>query len=103
MGSKRNEITEEQINEIVRLYGDAQPNECVKIFDNEDFGYTKITVERPLRLNFQVNEERLAHVVEGKGFANLATSNKKVMQVILKSKKAKAANTNFIYFTHVSK
>ncbi|BBP92324.1 hypothetical protein BsIDN1_59420 [Bacillus safensis] len=44
---------------------------------NEDFGYSKITVERPLRLNFQVNEERLARVVEQKGFANLATSKKK--------------------------
>lgn len=77
MGSKRNEIREDQLNEIVRLYGDAQPNEYVKIFDNEDFGYTKITVERPLRLNFQVSEERLARVVEEKGFANLATSKKK--------------------------
>lgn len=77
MGSKRNEIREDQLNEIVRLYGDAQPNEYVKIFDNEDFGYAKITVERPLRLNFQVSEERLAHVVEEKGFVNLATSKKK--------------------------
>lgn len=77
MGSKRNEIREDQLNEIVRLYGDAQPNEYVKIFDNEDFGYAKITVERPLRLNFQVSEERLARIVEEKGFANLATSKKK--------------------------
>lgn len=77
MGNKRNEIREDQLNEIVRLYGDAQPNEYVKIFDNEDFGYAKITVERPLRLNFQVSEERLARVVEEKGFANLATSKKK--------------------------
>lgn len=77
MGSKRNEIAETQIEEIVRLYGDAQPNEFVKVFDNEDFGYAKITVERPLRLSFQVNEERLARVVEEKGFMNLATSKKK--------------------------
>ncbi|WP_342471989.1 class I SAM-dependent DNA methyltransferase [Metasolibacillus sp. FSL H7-0170] len=77
MGSKRNEITEDQLAEIVRLYGAAQPNEYVKIFDNEDFGYSKITVERPLRLNFQVSEERLTLVVEEKGFANLATSKKK--------------------------
>lgn len=77
MGNKRNEITEEQLAEIVRLYGEAQPNVYVKIFDNEDFGYSKITVDRPLRLNFQVNEERLVRVVEEKGFANLATSKKK--------------------------
>jgi len=77
MGSKRNEISEEQINEIVCLYGGAQPNDYVKIFDNEDFGYSKITVERPVRLNFQVNEERLARVVVERGFANIATSKKK--------------------------
>lgn len=77
MGSKRNEITEAQIGEIVRIYGDFQEGEYVKTFDNEDFGYAKITVERPLRLNFQVNEERIARVTEEKGFMNLATSKKK--------------------------
>lgn len=77
MGSKRNEITEEQIGEIVQLYGNFQEGEYVKIFDNEDFGYAKITVERPLRLNFQVNEERIARITEEKGFMNLATSKKK--------------------------
>lgn len=77
MGSKRNEISEDQINEIVRLYGDFKEGEYVKVFDNEDFGYAKVTVERPLRLNFQVSEERIEKVVEEKGFANLATSKKK--------------------------
>lgn len=77
MGSKRNEITEEQIGEIVQLYGSFQEGEYVKIFDNEDFGYAKITVERPLRLNFQINEERIARITEEKGFMNLATSKKK--------------------------
>lgn len=77
MGSKRNEITDDQIDEIVRLYGDAQPNEFVKIFDNEDFGYARITVERPLRLNFQISEIRLPRVAEEKGFASLAVSKKK--------------------------
>jgi len=48
-----------------------------KVFDNEDFGYHKITVERPLRLNFQATEERIARLDEESGFRNLATSNKK--------------------------
>lgn len=97
MGSKRNEITEEQINEIVRLYGDAQPNEYVKIFDNENFGYAKITVERPLRLNFQVNEERLAHVVEEKGFENLATSKKKGDAGHFEIEEGKKLQTQLLY------
>ena len=77
LGNKRNEITQEQIDEIMRLYGNFQESEFVKIFDNEDFGYQKITVERPLRLNFQFSEERIARVIEEKGFTNLAVSKKK--------------------------
>ena len=48
-----------------------------KIFDNEDFGYHKITVERPLRLNFQASGERIARLEDEAGFKNLATSAKK--------------------------
>ena len=49
LGNKRNDIPDAAIEEITRLYGDFKESELSKIFDNEDFGYTKITVERPLR------------------------------------------------------
>lgn len=49
LGNKRNDIPESAIAEITRLYGDFRESEISKIFNNEDFGYTKITVERPLR------------------------------------------------------
>lgn len=49
LGNKRNDIPESAIEEITRLYGDFRETEISRIFDNEDFGYTKITVERPLR------------------------------------------------------
>ena len=55
--------------------------EVSKIFDNEDFGYHKITVERPLRLNFQASAERLARLDDESGFKNLATSAKKDLVV----------------------
>lgn len=48
LGNKRNDIPENAIAEITRLYGDFRESDISKIFDNEDFGYTKITVERPL-------------------------------------------------------
>jgi type I restriction enzyme M protein len=48
-----------------------------KIFDNDDFGYYKITVERPLRLNFLASAERIAQLDDESGFKNLATSAKK--------------------------
>jgi type I restriction enzyme M protein len=48
-----------------------------KVFNNEDFGYHKITVERPLRLNFHATPERLALLEVEAAFKNLATSAKK--------------------------
>ena len=48
LGNKRNDIPEESITEITKVYGDFKETEISKIFDNEDFGYTKITVEQPL-------------------------------------------------------
>ena len=48
------------------LYGDVTKNGRSKVFDNEDFGYRQITVERPLRLAFQVTPERIdAFKIEG--------------------------------------
>ena len=49
LGNKRNDIPQSAIEEITRIYGDFKKNDISKIYDNEDFGYTKITVERPLR------------------------------------------------------
>ncbi len=49
LGNKRNDIPESAIIEITRLYGDFVESEISKIFDNAEFGYTKITVERPVR------------------------------------------------------
>lgn len=48
-----------------------------KVFDNDDFGYNKITVERPLRLNFQATPQRIARLDDESAFKNLATSAKK--------------------------
>jgi len=77
LGNKRNEITEEQIDEIVQMYGDMTEDEHVKIFDNEEFGYYRIRVERPLRLNFQITDERIEKLDEQRAFINLATSRKR--------------------------
>lgn len=51
LGNKRNDIPDTAIEEITQLYGDFKTSDISLIFDNEDFGYTKITVERPLRGN----------------------------------------------------
>ena len=77
LGNKRNEIRGQQRDDISRLYGSFRRGKHVRIFDNEDFGYRRITVERPLRLNFAASEERLARVRETKPFVNLSTSKKR--------------------------
>ncbi|NLE57273.1 MAG: hypothetical protein GX616_02855 [Planctomycetes bacterium] len=77
LGNKRNEVCDAQRDDITRLYGHLADGDHVRIFDNADFGYQRITVERPLRLNFAVDEERLARVREAGPFAKLATSRKR--------------------------
>jgi type I restriction enzyme M protein len=62
LGDKRRKIGEkedgrDQIAEIVKLYGRFADGETSKIFDNADFGYTRVTVERPLRLRYQMTTE----------------------------------------------
>jgi len=47
-------MTSVQIAEVVRLYGRGTDSDFSKTFDNVDFGYTRVTVERPLRLRYQM-------------------------------------------------
>ncbi len=105
LGNKRNKIGDpadrpsepDQIGEITRIFGNFTDGETrtfaeedpitklpvdkvrvvSKVFDNADFGFHKITVERPLRLNFQASAERIARLETETGFTKLATSAKK--------------------------
>lgn len=71
LGSKRQYLTEEQIDELVRLYGRFEETAQSKIFPIEAFGYRRITVERPLRLNFQTSAERIKKVLEEKAIEKM--------------------------------
>lgn len=77
LGQKRREVSDDHISQITDLYNAFEESEIVKIFDTTDFGYRKIVVERPLRLNFQVTPERLALLNDETQFKNLAISKKK--------------------------
>jgi len=77
LGNKRHEICEPQRDEITRLYGEFKEGEHVRIFANEDFGYRRITVERPLRLSFGATPERLAALEADAAFQALAASKKR--------------------------
>jgi type I restriction enzyme M protein len=80
LGNKRSELSNGNIAEIVELYGDVTKNGRSKVFDNEDFGYHQITVERPLRLAFRVTAERIEVFKLEAAFQKLATTKKKGKQ-----------------------
>lgn len=94
LNNKRNELTEAHIARLTELYGNFRDGEtekvCVddkaglweervvsRIFDNHAFGFLKVTIERPLRLNFEATAERIARLDEQSAFANLAVSKKR--------------------------
>lgn len=77
LGEKRKELSEDNITDITRIYGEFTESEYSKIFNSEDFGYHEITVERPLRLSFQVTESAIETLKATKAFTGLAKSNKR--------------------------
>jgi len=83
LGNKRHLITDESITKIIKAYEDFNEGNNVKIFYNEDFGYTKITVERPMQLNYQVTPIRLENLYSYNQFKKLAESNSKDLETRL--------------------
>ncbi|MAT96425.1 MAG: restriction endonuclease subunit S [Anaerolineaceae bacterium] len=60
LGSKNCEFTDNHIRTLMDTFLNFEESDISQIFTNEDFGYHKITVERPLRLKTHVTPERLA-------------------------------------------
>ncbi|MDM1714900.1 SAM-dependent DNA methyltransferase [Pseudomonas sp. 165] len=67
LGSKRKYLSDEQIAEIAKLHEAFEEGPNSKIFATTDFGYRRITVERPLRLRFSVTPDKLATYRDTKG------------------------------------
>src|SRR6516225_4774294 len=91
LGDKRREIPVDRAQDILKILADFKDGDTrlvtkdgereeiivSKIFPTTHFGYRKITVERPLRLNFVASPERIARLEEERGFKALAESKKK--------------------------
>ena len=84
LGDKRKELSDDHIRDLAKLYAGfdgsldpASEHPDVKVFDNTDFGFHRITVERPLQLNFQASEERIARLADERSWQNLLESKKK--------------------------
>jgi len=92
LGSKRREIPDEAREQIVRIYADFQTgggesddNNVSRIFDASDFGYRKIRVERPLRLNFRIDDERLARLNAQMAYVRLDKADQIAIEDALRS------------------
>ncbi len=72
MGSTRNDLEEEHINQISRLYVDFKEGELCKIFANDDFSYREVTIERPLRQDYAASAERLARLKQSRLLAKIS-------------------------------
>ncbi|MCV0428592.1 MAG: type I restriction-modification system subunit M [Roseibium sp.] len=87
LGSKRREIPDEAREAILELYSafDKAGPGVSKVFDTEAFGYREIRVERPLKLNFQASEERIARLDLEKPFNRLEDSEQAAIKAALGS------------------
>ncbi|PJZ89071.1 type I restriction-modification system subunit M [Leptospira levettii] len=90
LGSKRKMLSEKHIEEIVKIYGSLKQSKVSKLFKTTDFGYRRITVERPLKLSFQPKEEtKLTILQEEAGFTKLDGKEQKSILEALSSLKDK--------------
>ncbi len=103
LGSKRQYITDEQISELVRLYGTFEETAQSKIFPIDAFGYRRITVERPLRLNFQTSAERIEKVLEERAVQKFDQSAQQQLTDALQSLDASVLHLNREQFTKLFK
>ncbi|MFS2279193.1 class I SAM-dependent DNA methyltransferase [Microbacterium sp. OR21] len=83
LGSKRNELSPKNIETIVSLYAGFEDSEYSKIFRNEDFLYRTITVERPLKLNWQATPDRIDTVFEAKAVQKLSETEAAALRASL--------------------
>ncbi|GHA25494.1 restriction endonuclease subunit M [Salinimicrobium marinum] len=58
LGNKRKEISDSQIEQLTQVYGNFDESEFCKVFDNKDFGYHKVTVERPLKKSGKIVQDK---------------------------------------------
>jgi len=94
LGSKRQFVNEPDQDAIVRLYGDFEETDKSKIFPIEAFGYRRISVERPLKLNFQTSEERIERAMEEKAIQKMDQEDQDKVLAACKSMDAETVFRN---------
>ncbi len=93
LGEKRKQISEAQIEEITRLYGDFAEGDKVKIFSNEAFGFLRIAVELPLRLRWDINDETITAVFGAKVIQKLPADTQTAIRELLEDERGSSFTT----------
>jgi type I restriction enzyme M protein len=93
LGDKRAEISQANLENIVRTYHSFGESDESKIFKNTDFGYTTITVEQPLRLSWAVTAERIETALAAKAFEKLSTGDRIQLEEALAAEASIDAST----------
>lgn len=93
LGSKRKFFREDQIDRIVKLYGAFEQSKVSKVFKTTDFGYRRITVERPLKLAFKPHDElKVASLKDDKIFGKLKPKEREAILVAIANLKPEYQN-----------
>ena len=79
LGSKRKEISETNIEEIIKSYAAFESSDISKIFNNSDFGYRQVTVERPLKLFMKVTADAIDELMLSKPILKLSQTEQEAI------------------------
>lgn len=80
LGDKSHKLSEGHIENITSIFGEFSESERCKIFPNEEFGYRRIAIDRPLRLSFRANEDRIESLDEERAFTNRSEETQKAIK-----------------------
>lgn len=83
LGEKSHRLNDEHIEEITRLFGDLSANGRSKVVSTEEFGYRRIVIDRPLRMNFEATEDRIGRLDDERAFTNRSAEKQNAIKEAL--------------------
>lgn len=83
LGSKRKYLTDEQIDNIVKIYGQFEDSKISKIFNTRDFGYRRVTIERPLQITYYPKDgDKIESLKDDKAFIKLGEVGEEILKAL---------------------
>lgn len=84
LGEKRYKLSENHIDELTEIFGDLEANGRSKIMSNDEFGYRRIVIDRPLRMSFQATADRINSLDDERAFTNRDQETQESVKTALK-------------------